>query len=103
MNQRLNCHRSEPVSFFDGERDLSYPLPEVSARCPECGDWEWEYVDHDWEDGQTNKKWVSFRCQGRKFTVVAYRRHGPPDGYYEKCEFVFLMPLDEATRIEESV
>lgn len=99
------------VHFFDLEaksydQTLTYPVPVLREKCPECGDFEWKFLESDWEDGKSVDKWVSYRCQGRKFTITEERRHGPPLGYYLPCEFVARMPIDESTRIiraEENV
>lgn len=103
MNNHFTFTDAKPIFFFDIEKSLTlkYPVPLITEKCPECGDFEWLYSDHDWEDGKSDRKWISLKCQGRKFIVLAYKLHGLPDGYYEKCEFVIRIPLDETTRIIE--
>lgn len=100
-----------PLLFMeDSGAAFEYPLPQINGvvTCKECGAKnDWHYVDHDWEQPNSDVKWASFRCEGRiyKDCGTYYKGQGHPvipnqNTYYE-CQTVIRVPIDERTKIKE--
>lgn len=84
----------KPILFVDGDHEIEYHVPHINRKCEECFSWDcWVFLESDWENTDTNRKWISFKCVGRIYDPAVLGDL--------KCENVIRLPLDESLRIKE--